>query len=80
MSYESRRITISYFAVEELCQSFGLPLDVPTQALSSAVEKLIFQHGNVSALQPKNETLIAPSTQPNKAALTAMVSNFKGAA
>jgi hypothetical protein len=56
---------------------FDLPQDAPTQALSAGVEKLIFQHGNVQT-SPKPET--AQSTQPNKSALTAMVTNFKGAA
>jgi hypothetical protein len=77
MNYESRRITISYLAVIELCKIFDLPQDAPTQALSAGVEKLIFQHGNVQTT-PKPET--AQFTQPNKSALSAMVTNFKGAA
>ena len=77
MNYESRRITISYLAVIELCKMFDLPQDAPTQALSAGVEKLIFQHGNV---QPSRTAEIATSTQPNKSALTAMVTNFKGVA
>ncbi|MBG1271305.1 hypothetical protein [Nostoc sp. WHI] len=77
MNYESRRITISYLAVIELCKMFDLPQDAPTQALSAGVEKLIFQHDNVQASRTA-ET--ATSTQPNKSALTAMVTNFKGAA
>ncbi len=79
MNYDSRRITISYLAVRELCQMFDLPQDVATQALSAGVEKLIFQHGNVQA-SPKVETVQVQSTQPNKLALSAMVSSFKGAA
>jgi hypothetical protein len=58
---------------------FDLPQDVATQALSAGVEKLIFQHGNVQA-SPKVETVQVQSTQPNKLALSAMVSSFKGAA
>jgi len=77
MNYESRRITISYLAVIELCKMFDLPQDAPTQALSAGVEKLIFQHGNVQASRTAE---IATSTQPNKSALSAMVTNFKGAA
>ncbi|MBD2527365.1 hypothetical protein [Nostoc sp. FACHB-133] len=79
MNYESRRITISYLAVRELCQMFDLPQDVATQALSAGVEKLIFQHSNVQA-SPKVETVQVQSTQPNKLALSAMASSFKGAA
>ncbi|RCJ20531.1 hypothetical protein A6770_31445 [Nostoc minutum NIES-26] len=79
MNYESRRITVSYLAVQELCQMFGLPEDAPTQALSAGVEKLIFQHGNVQA-SPKHQEQMSNPTQPNKSALAAMVGNFKGAA
>ena len=79
MNYESRRITISYLAVRELCEMFDLPQDVATQALSAGVEKLIFQHGNVQP-SSKAETVQAQSPQPNKAALGAMASSFKGAA
>lgn len=77
MNYESRRITISYLAVRELCEMFDLPQDVATQALSAGVEKLIFQHAFV---QSSPQVEIVQSTQPNKSALTAMVTNFKGAA
>lgn len=79
MNYESRRITISYLAVIELCKIFDLPQDAPTQALSAGVEKLIFQHGNVLP-SPKHQEQISNPTQPNKSALAAMVGNFKGAA
>ncbi len=77
MNFESRRVTISFLALQELREMFNLPQDVPTQAISSCIEKLIFQHGNVQA-SPKVETM--QSTQPNKSALTAMVTTFKGAA
>lgn len=77
MNFESRRVTISFLAVRELCEIFNLPQDVPTQAISSCIEKLIFQHGNVQTTS-KVETM--QSTQPNKLALSAMVSSFKGAA
>ncbi|WP_244329446.1 hypothetical protein [Tolypothrix sp. PCC 7910] len=81
-SYESRRITISYLAVYELCQIFGIPNDAPTQALSAAVEKLIFSGGcNVQTL-PKNQISASTPTAilPNKAGLASMVSQFKGVA
>lgn len=42
MNYESRRVTISFLAVSELCELFNLPQDVPTQAISSCIEKLVF--------------------------------------
>ncbi len=77
MNFESRRVTISFLAVRELCEIFNLPQDVPTQAISSCIEKLIFQHGNVQT-NSKLETM--QYKQPNKLALSAMVSSFKGAA
>lgn len=81
-SYESRRITISYLAVYELCQMFDIPQDAPTQAFSAAIEKLIFQSGvNKSALPtPQNTAPISAPSQPNKAMLTSMASQFKGLA
>ena len=79
MNYESRRVTISFLAVSELCELFNLPQDVPTQAISSCIEKLVFQQRNVQAL-PKVETVQVQSAQPNKLALSAMASSFKGAA
>lgn len=79
MNYESRRVTISFLAVSELCELFNLPQDVPTQAISSCIEKLVFQQRNVQA-SPKAETVQVQSTQPNKAGLSAMASSFKGAA
>ncbi|MBD2598300.1 hypothetical protein H6G74_28825 [Nostoc spongiaeforme FACHB-130] len=82
MNYESRRITISYLAVIELCQMFDIPQDAPTQALSAAIEKLIFQGG--IGIQTPLKTQNSPSTstaiQPNKAGLATMASQFKGVA
>ena len=80
--YESRRITISYLAVYELCQMFDIPTDAPTQAFSAAIEKLIFQSGvNKSALPKTQNTASTPAPiQPNKAMLTSMVSQLKGVA
>jgi hypothetical protein len=80
--YESRRITISYLAVYELCQMFDIPQDAPTQAFSAAIEKLIFQSGvNYSALPtPQNTAPISAPSQPNKAMLSSMASQFKGVA
>lgn len=78
MNYDSRRITISYLAVIELCKMFDLPQDAPTQALGAGVEKLIFQNGSLAVSQPQPEP--NQPTQPNKQALTAMVAGFKGAA
>jgi len=79
MNYESRRVTISFLAVQELCELFNLPHDVPTQAISSCIEKLVFQQRNVQAAS-KVEAVQVQSTQPNKLALGAMASSFKGAA
>jgi len=81
-SYESRRITISYLAVYELCQMFGIPNDAPTQAMSAAVEKLIFQGGIGVQTSPKTQNFSSTPTaiQPNKAGLANMASQFKGVA
>ncbi len=79
MNYESRRVTISFLAVSELCELFNLPQDVPTQAISSCIEKLVFQQRNVQAVS-KAETVQVQSMQPNKLALGAMANSFKGAA
>ena len=78
MNYESRRVTISFLAVQELCEMFNLPQDVPTQALSSCLEKLVFQQRNVP--QTSKVETVQQSTQPNKLALSAMANGFKGAA
>lgn len=74
MKYDSRRITISYLAVEELCKMFGLPQDVPTQALSAAVEKLIFQADN--SVQAESYA-IHPHTQNNLTASNGGRKNLK---
>lgn len=81
-SYESRRITISYLAVYELCQMFNIPQDAPTQALSAAVEKLIFQGGGSGQIPSKTQIMASTPTaiQPNKAGLANMASHFKGVA
>ena len=81
-SYESRRITISYLAVYELCQMFDIPQDAPTQAFSAAIEKLIFQSGaNKSALPTPQNTVSTPAPiQPNKARLSSMVNQLNGVA
>lgn len=80
ISYESRRITISYLAVEELCQMFNIPSDAPTQALSAAVEKLIFQGGGSVQPSPKTQLHTPTATQPNKTGLANMASQFKAVA
>ena len=78
MNYESRRITVSYLAVQELCQMFGIPDDAPTQALSAAVEKLIFTGGG--SAKPQLNTSTPTPIQPNKTGLASMASQFKGVA
>ncbi|WP_313934723.1 MULTISPECIES: hypothetical protein [Nostocaceae] len=79
-SYESRRISISYLAVYELCQMFNIPQDAPTQALSAAVEKLIFQGGIGVQTSAKTQMPNTTPIQPNKAGLANMASQFKGVA
>ncbi|MBW4570952.1 MAG: hypothetical protein KME31_23895 [Tolypothrix carrinoi HA7290-LM1] len=76
-SFSSRRITISYFAAEEICKLFGLPLDVTSQALGSAVEKLIFQNGK-EASTPIVVQQNPPTGQLNKSALAAMAQTYQG--
>jgi hypothetical protein len=56
---------------------FGLPLDVPLQALGSAVEKLIFKNGNLPTAQPLAESNAPPSNMPNKSALAAMAKAYQ---
>jgi hypothetical protein len=41
--YDSKRITLSYPAVERLAQAYGLPQDLPSQTLAGYVERLIFE-------------------------------------
>ncbi|MBD2341646.1 hypothetical protein H6G64_32410 [Calothrix sp. FACHB-156] len=77
MPYESRRITISYFAVEEVCRLFNLPLDIPPQALGAALEKLIFTCGTAPSAKPKPESQEQVSKQPNKAALASMLNGYR---
>ncbi|QLE60020.1 hypothetical protein FD725_31900 (plasmid) [Nostoc sp. TCL26-01] len=61
---------------------FGIPQDAPTQALSAAVEKLIFQGGVNLQTLPKNQNQVSTpiANQPNKAGIASMVSQFKGVA
>jgi hypothetical protein len=61
---------------------FGIPQDAPTQALSAAVEKLIFQGGVNLQTLPKNQNQVSTPTaiQPNKAGIASMANQFKGVA
>jgi hypothetical protein len=77
MAYESRRITISYFAAEEVCRLFGLPLDVPSQALGAALEKFIFTRGNTMSSMPTTPESTNVQIQPNKAALASMLNSHR---
>ncbi|AFZ04530.1 hypothetical protein [Calothrix sp. PCC 6303] len=78
-NYASRRITISYFAAEEVCKMAGLPLDVPPQALAGAVEKLIFQFESdrQASSQPKAEPPKTQVVEANKNAIAAMVKGYQ---
>jgi hypothetical protein len=42
-NYESKRITLSYPALERLREVYGLPLDVPSNTIAGYVERLIFE-------------------------------------
>ncbi|AUT04578.1 hypothetical protein CLI64_29500 (plasmid) [Nostoc sp. CENA543] len=61
---------------------FGIPQDAPTQALSAAVEKLIFQGGVNLQTLPKTQNHASTPTaiQPNKAGIASMANQFKGVA
>ncbi|AUT04730.1 hypothetical protein CLI64_30305 (plasmid) [Nostoc sp. CENA543] len=59
---------------------FGIPQDAPTQALSAAVEKLIFQGGINLQTFPKNQVSTPTAIQPNKAGIASMANQFKGVA
>ncbi|MBD2342143.1 hypothetical protein H6G64_35060 [Calothrix sp. FACHB-156] len=58
---------------------FGIPNDAPTQALSAAVEKLIFSCGGSVQTLPKNQISASTPTaiQPNKAGLASMVKQLQ---
>jgi hypothetical protein len=61
---------------------FDIPQDAPTQALSAAVEKLIFQGGVNLQTFPKTQNHASTPTaiQPNKAGIASMANQFKGVA
>jgi hypothetical protein len=43
VNYESKRITLSFPAVERLVEAYGLPKDLPSQTIAGYVERLIFE-------------------------------------
>ncbi|MBA3920195.1 MAG: hypothetical protein H0X31_00230 [Nostocaceae cyanobacterium] len=75
--YESRRITLNCFAVQEICRIEGLSPDVPSNVISAAIEKLIFQLAADSAVSIKHPATAQPTV--NKSGLTAMVNQMKQA-
>jgi hypothetical protein len=83
MNYESKRITISFPAVERLSQAYGLPDDLPSQTLAGYVERLIFeclctQKPTVSAVhvpvasEPTQQAAPSSTLKPNLSKLAAM--------
>lgn len=77
--YESKRITINCFAVQEICRLEGISPDAPSQVLAAAIEKLIFQlaSGNISTPPKAQDPAPTPQSPANKAGLAAMVSQMK---
>ena len=77
--YESKRITINCFAVQEICRLEGISPDAPSQVLAAAIEKLIFQLASGSISTPPKAQDPTPTPQPsaNKAGLAAMVNQMK---
>ena len=78
--YESKRITINCFAVQEICRLEGISPDAPSQVLAAAIEKLIFQlaSGNTLTSPAKAQDPIpTPHPSANKAGLAAMVNQMK---
>lgn len=78
--YESKRITISFPAVERLTQAYGLPNDLPSQTLAGYVERLIFECLCKLPSTSKPEQTIAQSApqqalQPNMAKLASLAKN-----
>jgi hypothetical protein len=85
MNYESKRITLSFPAVERLMQAYGLPEDLPSQTLAGYIERLIYECLCKHPVSPtpvvaKTEPIVPPATsdtKPNLSKLSAMASKFK---
>ena len=84
MNYESKRITISFPAIERLSQAYGLPENLPSQTLAGYVERLIYEClcNRPAAHFPEVSTLseptsqpaaVIPATKPNLSKLAAMI-------
>ena len=76
MKYESKRLTISYPAIERLMEVYGLPTDLPSQTLAGYVERMIFEGIlTVPVDYPQSEQQTEPQPQrikPNINKLAAM--------
>jgi hypothetical protein len=80
MNYDSKRITISYPAIERLTQAYGLPSDLPSQTLAGYIERLIFEclcKLPISQGATASETIpqSASTSKPNLSKLAAMAKN-----
>jgi hypothetical protein len=62
--YDSKRITLSYPAVERLSQAYGLPDDLPSQTLAGYVERLIFECLCKYPVSPMAEKVESTQQQP----------------
>lgn len=79
--YESKRVTISFPAIERLNQVYGLPNDLSSQTLAGYIERLIFeslgQHSLTAVpiaqrVEVPTEIKQPSSIQPNISKLAAM--------
>ncbi|MGI2908346.1 hypothetical protein [Tolypothrix sp. VBCCA 56010] len=75
--YESRRITINCFAVQEICRLEGIAHDAPSNVISAAIEKFIFKVASGNAAPPQPPASSPPTV--NKTGLAAMVSQARTA-
>ena len=76
MNYESKRITISFPAIERLSQAYGLPQDLPSQTLAGYVERLIYECLCNRPASPVPEVSTPSEPTPQPAAISAMKPNL----
>ncbi|PAX59862.1 hypothetical protein [Brunnivagina elsteri] len=83
MNYESKRLTISYPAIERLAQAYGLPQDLPSQTLAGYIERLIFECLCKQTVSPStvnqgvNTSPSVTQSKPNLSKLASMAGNQK---
>jgi len=70
VNYSSKRIAISFLAVQELQKHFEISPDAPPAAYAAVVEKLIFLSCGCRPVTTAPNTAV--TTAPNRAGLAAM--------